>query len=195
MTAPTKLNFKMYQGSTFREVIRWESATKVYTPITAITKTAPMVITAIAHSAPPSWRVRISGVVGMKEVNSADYITATSVDTNTVTFNQINATGYTTYVSGGILEYNQPVDLTGFTARMQIREKLTSDTVITELTTANNKISIDNTLKTISFVLTAEETAALTFSTAVYSLELISSGSEVSQLINGTITLIKEVTR
>jgi hypothetical protein len=195
MTAPTKLNLKMYQGSTFREVLRWESATKVYVPITGITKTAPMVVTAATHLTPPNWRVKISGVVGMKEVNSTEYSIASAVDTNTITFNQVNATGYTTYVSGGILEYNQPVDLTGFTARMQIREKLTSDAVIVELTTANNKIIIDNTLKTISFVLTAQETAALTFSTAVYSLELVSSGGEVSQLLTGTISLIKEVTR
>jgi hypothetical protein len=42
MTAPTKANLKIYQGSTFREVFRWESYTKVYVPITGISKTAPV---------------------------------------------------------------------------------------------------------------------------------------------------------
>ena len=35
MTSPVKLNFKVYQGSTFKEVLRWESSTKV----TALTNT------------------------------------------------------------------------------------------------------------------------------------------------------------
>lgn len=195
MTAPVKLNYKIYQGSTFQEVVRWESATKVYVPITNITKTAPMVVTAANHGAPAQWRVKITGVAGMKEVNSTDYVTATAVDTNTLTFNQINATGYTAYTSGGILEYNQPVDLSGFTARMQIREKLTSDVVLQELTTTNGKIVLDNVGKTITFSLTATETTAFTFNTAVYSLELVSSGGQVTQLITGTLTLVKEVTR
>lgn len=195
MTAPTKLNFKMYQGSTFREVLRWESANKAYVPITNITKAAPMVVTAAGHLVPPNWRVKISGVVGMKEANNTDYITTTTVDTNTLTFNQINSSAYTAYVSGGILEYNQPVDLTGFTARMQLREKLDSTTPLVELTTENNGIVIDNTNKNISLYVSATATAALTFSTAVYSLELVSAGGEVTTLINGTITLLKEVTR
>lgn len=195
MTAPVKINYKLYQGSTFREVLRWESATKIYVPITNITKTAPMVVTATAHGAPALWRVKISGVGGMTQANSADYVTSSAVDTNTLTFNQINASAYSTYTSGGMLEYNQPVNLSGFTARMQIREKLTSDTVIQELTTANNKIVLDNTNKTIQFSLSAVETAALNFNTAVYSLELVSSGGEVQQLLTGTLTLVKEVTR
>ena len=38
MAAPIKLNFKVYQGSTFSETLRWESATRVYVPITNISK-------------------------------------------------------------------------------------------------------------------------------------------------------------
>lgn len=195
MTAPVKLNYKLYQGSTFREVVRWESATKVYVPISQITKTAPMVVTAPNHGAPALWRVKITGATGMKEANTLDYITNSATDTNTLTFNQINAINYNTYISGGVLEYNQPVDLTGYTARMQIREKLTSDVVLQELTTTNGKIVLNNTTKTIQFLLTAVETAALNFNTAVYSLELASSGGEVTQLLTGTLTLVKEVTR
>ena len=195
MTAPVKLNFKLYQGSTFREALRWESATKVYVPITQITKTAPMVVTAPAHGAPAQWRVKITGATGMKEANTADYITSSATDTNTLTFNQINAINYNTYVSGGVLEYNQPVDLTGYTARMQIREKLDSSVVIAELTTENSGIALNNTNKTISLTVTAAATALFTFNTAVYSLELVSAGNEVTPLVNGVLTLVKEVTR
>ena len=43
MATPTKVNFKIYQGGTFNEVLRWESATKGYAPITNIINAAPKV--------------------------------------------------------------------------------------------------------------------------------------------------------
>lgn len=196
MASPAKLNIKIYQGSTFEETLRWETNTKVYTPITNITKTAPVVITAANHGAPQGWRVLVTGVGGMKEINSfTEYLTATAVDTNTVTINSVNATGYTTYTSGGILEYNQPVNLTGYSARMQIRQKLDDTTVIKELTTVNGGIVLDNTLKTIKMVISATDTAAFTFTSGVYSLELVSSGGQVTTLVSGSVALVKEVTR
>jgi len=196
MAAPVKLNFKVYQGSTFREVLRWESSTKTYTPITAITKTAPVVVTATNHGMPAGWRAKITGVLGMKEINDSEtYRVATAVTSNTVTFNAVNATNYTAYTSGGILEYNTPVDLLNYTARMQIRSKLTSDAVILELTTANGGVVIDNTAKTVTILMSAAQTAALNFSTAVYSLELVLSGTEVVPFCGGTLTLVPEVTR
>jgi hypothetical protein len=195
MTTPAKVNFKLYQGSTFSEVLRWESGTKVYVPITQITKTAPMVVTAASHGVPTGWRTKITGATGMKEANTTDYVTCTDTTANTLTFNSINALNYNTYVSGGVLEYNQPVDLTGFSARMQIRVKLDDAVPVAELTTTNGGILIDNTLKTISLYISATNTALFSFNTALYSLELVSSGGTVTPFINGTVSLIREVTR
>lgn len=197
MTQPAKLNFKVYQGSTFEEVLRWESSTKVYVPITGITKAAPVVITAPAHGIPVGWRARVTNVAGMKEINCSEeeYYTVTANTTDTVTINSINAVGYTAYTSGGILEYNQPVDLTGYTARMHIREKLDSTSIVLQLTTENSRILIDNTLKTITLKISATDTAALGFTQAVYNLELVSSSGVVTSLITGNLQLIKEVTR
>lgn len=194
MAAPVKMNLKMYQGSTFKEVLRWESSTKVYKPITGITKAAPVVITAVAHGAPVGWRARVSGVLGMKEINSEDYNIITAATNDEVTFNSINASGYTTYTSGGVLEYNAPVSLTGYTGRLQLRTKVNSDTVLLELTTENGGIVLDTVNSTITMLVTSTQTQDLTFSSAVYSLEMIKAG-EVSQLITGSVTLIKEVTR
>jgi hypothetical protein len=195
MAAPVKLNFKIYQGSTFREVLRWESSTKTYVPISAISKTAPVVVTAVDHGAPVGWRAKVTGVQGMKEINDAEnYRTITATAANTVTINSINATNYTTYTSGGVLEYNTPVDLAGYTARMQIRPTLTSTTIIQELTTANGGVVIDNVLKTITLLISASQTTVLNFSTAVYSLELV-AGTEVVPFCGGNVTLVPEVTR
>jgi hypothetical protein len=192
--APVKKNFKIYQGSTFSEVLRWESSTTIYKNITAITKTAPVVITAVAHGLVAGWRAKISNVSGMKEINSEDYAIVTDVTTDTITFGSINASGYTTYTSGGIIEYNQPVSLSAYTARMQLRSKVSSPDVILELNTTTGGIAIDNVNKTILLTISATATAALSFKTAVYSLEMI-NGTTVIPLINGNFTLESEITR
>lgn len=196
MAQPLKINFKIYQGSTFKEVFRWESSTKTYVPITAITKAAPCVVsTSVPHEMPQGWRFKVSNVLGMKEINSDSvYHTAHSVTSDTVTINSLNSLAFSTYTSDGILEYNQPVDLANTTARMQLREKLESTTPILELTTENGGIIIDNVLKTISIYISAADTALLNFSSAVYSLEIVKN-SEVTPFLTGSVSLVKEVTR
>jgi len=194
MVAPLKKNFTIYQGSTFNEVLRWESPVKVYKTVTGITKAAPMVISAPSHGLVAGWRCRLSNVIGMKEVNSEEYIQATTVTTDTITINSVNAAGYTAYVSGGTLEYNQPESLSGYTARMQIRSKISSADVLLELTSANSRIIIDDIAKTITINIPASVTETLTFKTAVYSLELV-SGTIVTPLIYGNLKLDTEITR
>lgn len=194
MTAPTRLNLKIYQGSTFRQILRWESATKVYVPVTSITNAAPMVITAANHNAPQGWRVKLTNVLGMKEANNLDYVIASEVSSNTVTINAVNSIGFNTYTSGGVLEYNQPVDLSGVTARMQIRPKIDSDEIIDTLTTENNSIILDNTLKTITLEIDESDTALYSFKSAVYDLEIVKN-NDVIPFLTGTILLTKEVTR
>lgn len=194
MAAPIKLNLKVYQGSTFSQVLRWESSTRVYVPISNISRSAPMQITAPAHGVPVGWRVRVTNAGGIKEVNALDYITVTSTTENTLTFNSINSSAYTAYTSGGILEYNSPIDLTNITARMQLREKVTSSDVILELTTENNRIVINNALKTISLNIPADITQTLNFKSVVYSLELIND-NVVVPFAYGNVSLVTEVTR
>ncbi len=193
---PVKLGFKVYQGSTFSEVLRWESSKKVYKPITAITQAAPCVITSTAHGVPNGWRIKVTNVGGMVDINSTDtYHQATVLDANTVELNSVNSLGYKAYTTGGVIEYNEPVSLVGYTARMQIREKLDSTEVIKELTTENGGIVLDTADYKINLTISATDTASFTFSSAVYSLELVSSTNVVYPFVNGTLTLVKEVTR
>ena len=196
MASPVKINFKMYQGSTFREVLRWESSTKVYAPITAISKSAPVTVTAPNHGCPVGWRARVVGAGGMKEINIAteNYALVTDALVDQVTFNSINSLNYTQYTSGGVLEYNQPVALAGYSARMQLRSKISSPEVLLELTTENGGIEIDENLSTITLISQPAQTALLSFDMAVYSLELV-AGQEVVPFSVGNISLIKEITR
>jgi hypothetical protein len=196
---PAKLSYKIYQGSTFTETLRWESETKAYMAISNISQSAPCVITTVAtHSVPVNWRVRVTGVNGMKDINTIaedDYYLVTSKTTNSVTLNQENSAAYAAYTSGGILSWNMPVPLTGYTALMQIRETLESETVIAELSTSNGRIAIDALNYTISISLPASLTSTFDFDSAVYSMELTDNQGNVFQFLNGSISLVKEVTR
>lgn len=194
---PAKINYKIYQGSTFQEVYRWESETKVYVPIQAIQKSAPCVITTQnAHNLPQGWRFRVVGAGGMKELNSQGdgYYLATNVTSTTIEANQINSLGYTTYTSGGVIEYNQPVPIAGYSARMQIRETVDSPTVLHEATTQNGQLIINDTSKTIQITILGNITQTFDFTTAVYSIELY-TGNNVVTFAAGNITLVREVTR
>jgi hypothetical protein len=69
--------------------------------VSGATKASPVVITATAHGFSNGNYVRISGVVGMTELNDKIFEIA-NVAANTFELKNINGTSYTTYVSGGI---------------------------------------------------------------------------------------------
>jgi hypothetical protein len=188
------VNLCIIQGSTFSKVLRWGQSTKTYKAITAITRAAPAVVTATGHGIPNGWPVLINNVEGMEEINSTTHRKATVLTVDTIELNEVNAAGFTAYEDGGVVEYNTPVDLTGFTARLQMRSSLNDETVQMELTTENGGISISTANYTITLNISAADTADIDWTTAVYSLEMI-SGSVVTQIAEGSVTVSKEVTR
>ena len=195
-----KQDLIIYKGKTYQQVVRWEAGPIIYKPITAISQAAPVVITCASHGIPDQWRVAIQSVKGMTEINSPDdpprdrdYHQATVVDTNTISFNDINSLGYKTYTSGGVLRYLTPVDLTGFTARMSIKDKV-GGTELLRLDTTNSRIVLNSTASTITLVISATDTAAITFTKGVYDLELQSLGGIVTALLYGKVSIEQEVT-
>ena len=78
---------------------------------------------------------------------------------------------------------NLPVDITGYTADMQVRD--VSNNLITELSTANGRITLTSALGTVNLTLTAAQTAALTVGNYNYGLNLTSPGGIVYQIIQG----------
>lgn len=86
-----------------------------------------------------------------------------------------------------------PIDLSGYTARMQLREYLESSTVVAELSTENGGIALGGVAGTITLFISATNTANLTES-GVYDLEMV-QGAVVTRLLEGAFILSKEVTR
>lgn len=90
-----------------------------------------------------------------------------------------------------------PVDLTGYTARMQVRRTVNSDEALLDFTTENGAITLGGALGTIAIVGAAADTAAIAdnIKAGVYDLELISPTGRVKRLVEGDATIKPEVTR
>ena len=86
------------------------------------------------------------------------------------------------------------INLTGYTARMQVRTDYFAATAALTLTTENSKIVLGGALGTITLSVTATDMAALSEGSYVYDLEMI-NGSTVTRLVQGTFAVNAEVTR
>ena len=86
-----------------------------------------------------------------------------------------------------------PIDLTGYTAKMQLRLKYGAPTAALTLTTGGGGIVIDGPTGTINITATDEQTLTLEPTFYVYDLDLI-SGGVITRLIQGQITARPEVT-
>lgn len=88
-----------------------------------------------------------------------------------------------------------PINLTGYTARMQVRQKIADAAPLLSFTTENGAITLGGTAGTIAIVGLATLTDALTVKSGVYDLELVSGGGIVTRLIEGAVTISPQVTR
>ena len=194
------------QGKTFTLVLRWETEPVIRKAITGISFAggSPR-ITAAGHGVPDGWRCTLYGVKGPKQLNaennpprSDDYHAATVLDADTIELNEINpydeqGNEWPAYVSGGFLQYNTPMDLTGYTARLAVKDKI-GGTVLLSLTTENGGIAIDNVAKMITLTVEATATDDFVWTRGVYDLEMVSPTGVVTALISGRVSISKEVT-
>jgi hypothetical protein len=208
---PATKNLTIEQGETFALTVRWETdKPEVYKAITAIAKSGPVRITAPSHGLVDGWRAAIEGVKGMVEINAAhspprcnEYHEVTYVDANTIDLNAINTAAvdengddlYGTYTSGGYLRYNSAVDMTGYTPKMVVLDRV-GGTVLASTEAADSPLNIitataDNTAKTINISISVANVNALTWTRGVYDLSMVSTTS-TTKLLEGTITVSKD---
>jgi hypothetical protein len=188
------------QGASFAQVVRWESSPIVYKPITGITQVAPARITCPSHGVPPSWRVAVVSVLGMTQINATkspprdplDYRLATVYDVNTIDLNDVNAAGFSAYTSGGYVQYNTPVDLTGYSAEFVVKDKI-GGTVLDTLTSDLTHIVIDVVNYKITVNIDAATTGGFTWTKGVYELRLTSATGVKTILMAGNIAITREV--
>lgn len=86
-----------------------------------------------------------------------------------------------------------PVNLTNFTAAMQVREAPSSSTAVVSLTNGSG-IALGGTAGTIGVTVSATTMGAVAPGFYQYDLELNSAG-EVTRLLQGSFEVVAEVTR
>lgn len=88
-----------------------------------------------------------------------------------------------------------PIDLTGYDARMQVRKKYSSATALISATTGNGKITLGGAAGTIAVELVPTDSEDITDKYGVYDIELIAPNARVYRLLKGVVTFDPEVTR
>lgn len=188
------IDIEITQGSDWSQVFSYASDVLTWKPILGITRAAPCVVNAQAHGLPAGWPFWIEGAGGMRDINRLvaedEPYFATPVDADHVAIQDLSSFDFDAWTSGGAIGYYSPVDLTGFTARMQIRSSVGSDTIL-----ATPTVTVSAALYTITPALLAAVTALLDFNSAEYDLELVSAGGIVTPIARGLVTLVREVTR
>lgn len=208
--ASTK-DLTIQQGKTFSLVIRWETEPIIYKPITAISLAAGAPrLTVAGHGCPAGWRAAVTRVKSPKQINAennppkaSDYRPATVIDANTVEFNDLapfddNGNEWPAYTDGGFLQYNTPVDITGYSARMKIKDKV-GGTVLASTEAGDSPlnvlaIALDTANKTITLSIPATATDDFAWTKGVYDLEMVSSSGVVTAILSGKVAVTKEVT-
>lgn len=89
---------------------------------------------------------------------------------------------------------NTPVNLTGYTAALQVRGNVRDTTAQLSLSTGSG-IVLGGSAGTVSATATPTQTRALLPGKAVWDIELTSPGGEVTRLLHGDAEITPEVTR
>ena len=87
-----------------------------------------------------------------------------------------------------------PVNLTDYTARMQVRQRYVSTSTVLSLTSASG-ITLGGSSGTIVVTASATTMAGISSGEYVYDLEMVASNGVVTRLVQGTFTVRPEVTR
>lgn len=197
----TVYKLSLVRGKTCEQAFLYSNSILAYRPITALANKAPVRLTCPAHGCPDNWPVRVQGVVEPRELNTEEgkAFQATVVDLDTLELNSLDASLWAEFVHSGSVVFNTPIDLTGWKARMHIRNKIGGELLCTlssdPADDAEGVIEIDNESSAFIIKLTAEQTAGLTWNSGVYDLEAIRpDGGVVSILAPSPVVVEQEVT-
>ena len=197
MSCIAKLDLDIVQGATFSRGVHWYGGGKICKLIDDVAPGCPTLVTVTGHGLPSisDTPVFISHVKGATRLNTEPNqpVIATYVDADTF-YVDSDTVAQTYEASTGLLTYFAPKDLTDWIARMHIREERDDTATIVELVSPDDiDISAADALITIN--ITDEATALYDFDEGVYDLELEDSAGDVTRLIEGSVTLCREVTR
>ena len=89
---------------------------------------------------------------------------------------------------------NVPVDLTGYTAVMDVRPTPNSSTLITQLTTENGGLILNQVTGQVEIFISASDTSDLPLGEFQYDVNITSDSGYVTKLIMGSFVVLDPVT-
>jgi hypothetical protein len=130
---------------------------------------------------------------------SIDGVIPSDYNLQNKTIATVNPTSFTVtngatgiYISGGIATV--PMNLTGYTAALQVRSLPSDPDAVLTLTTQNNGITITPLTGVVAVTATAVQTGSIDEGTYVYDIELTNNGN-VTRLAQGQVIVSPQVTR
>lgn len=87
-----------------------------------------------------------------------------------------------------------PVDLTGYTAKMEVRKDIGTAVIIT-LSTSNSRVTLGGVVGTIDLLISASDTNSLPIGAYKYDLELTSPSGFVTRFIEGRFEVVGQITQ
>lgn len=202
MTASLQHDIELRRGATFVLPVRWETEPWLYGAITSIAQRAPVSITSAAHTIPDGWNVAVVDAKGLTQLNAksnppkaSDMHRATVVSATQIEFNDISSASFGKHTAGtGYLAWRTPQSLLGHTARMQIKDRIGGTVLVSLTSVPGGGVLLDDTGKVIEITITAEQSEAFAWTSAVYDLELVSAAGKVTALLEGAVSVSGEVT-
>lgn len=212
---PIQQDLVIQQGATFQQSLQWCNGTPTFMAITNVQIGLPTLITVPNHGLTQPTPVWITNVKGAWSLNTKNYRDtapryASVIDVNTLAIDWDTGDD-PPYQSGGVLTFYAPMNLTGYTARLQIRPapgpifpswppgqcnpgEIPPPYI--ELNTSNGGIAITAGTGTINLLITAAQTQSFTWANAVYDLQLTAAdGVTVTKLAEGSVSVIPAVTQ
>jgi hypothetical protein len=197
---PKTDDWTIYQGRTFKRIVRWETTPTVFKPITGISRTAPTVVTCVGHGLKSGWYAAVTDALGMTEINApsnaprtGDYRQVTVIDVDNFSINDLSSAQFSAYTSGGYVRYNTPKSLDGAVARLHIRNRV-GGTLLLDLSSTTGEIVLSDLDHMIVITVSDEVTKLMTYTKGVYDLEIEDAAGETYVLLSGAVTVVPEIT-
>lgn len=189
------------RGKTFEFGFLYAEDDLLYLPITGMPSKAPVRLTVVGHGVPEGWPVQVTCVKAPTELNTPEDESqvAKVVDVDTIELNALNAHCWKAFSGSGLVVFPKPVDLTGWSCRAQVRDKVGGNVLFSwHSDPGENPDGVAEVdVAASQFVLHIDEAtaAALTWKRGVYDVEAIAPGGEVYPVTAiSTVTVADEVT-
>ena len=188
---PACMPLRLVRGATYRDTRRLMQPPKEYRDIQAIDADAPLRLTVPAHGLASDWLAWVIGTTGLPDLNREPPRQLPHrveiIDADTLEINSLSGVGFKPAAGAGQLVYQPPVDLTGATAKLLIREAEEDGATLLELTTGAG--ITHSAPGTLVVEITAAVSAAIAWTSGWYHLEITFPDGTVSRFFKGPVTV------